>query len=107
MSTLLVFCTNNFLRFIVVVLSAQLKIEDYPAFLKSHRQDCRSHLSNGHQFLDSIIGFVQYLAPTIVFILGLTVFEQELQPVQLASFVLIWIAIAIFVSDLLARRKAS
>ncbi len=53
----------------------------------------------------STLGFIQYLAPTIVFILGLTVFEQELQPVQLGSFILIWIAIAIFVGDLIARTR--
>lgn len=54
----------------------------------------------------STLGFLQFLAPTIVFILGLTVFDQPLQPVQLACFVLIWIAIAIFVWDILARRQA-
>ncbi len=54
----------------------------------------------------SILGFIQFLAPTIVFLLGLTVFEQDLRPVQLGSFILIWIAIALFVSDLFARRKA-
>ncbi len=53
----------------------------------------------------STLGFIQYLAPTIVFILGLTVFEQELQQVQLGSFILIWIAIAIFVGDLIARTR--
>ncbi|MCU0948850.1 MAG: EamA family transporter RarD [Porphyrobacter sp.] len=55
----------------------------------------------------STLGFIQYLAPTIVFLLGLFVFKQDLQPIQLASFVLIWIAVAIFVGDLLARRRAS
>ncbi len=54
----------------------------------------------------STLGFLQFLAPTIVFILGLTVFDQPLQPVQLACFVLIWIAIAVFVWDILARRQA-
>lgn len=54
----------------------------------------------------STLGFLQFLAPTIVFVLGLTVFDQPLEPVQLACFVLIWIAIAIFVWDILARRKA-
>lgn len=54
----------------------------------------------------STLGFLQFIAPTIVFVLGLTVFEQPLQPVQLACFVLIWAAIAIFVWDILARRKA-
>lgn len=54
----------------------------------------------------STLGFLQFLAPTIVFVLGLTVFDQPLEPVQLACFVLIWIAIALFVWDILARRKA-
>lgn len=53
----------------------------------------------------SALGFVQFLSPTIVFILGLTVFGEPLRPVQLASFVLIWTAIALFVADLLRRRS--
>lgn len=53
----------------------------------------------------STLGFIQYLAPTIVFILGLTVFGEQLRPVQLGSFVLIWIAVAIFVGDLWARTR--
>lgn len=53
----------------------------------------------------STLGFIQYLAPTIVFILGLTVFEQPLAPAKLASFVLVWIAVAIFASDLWAKRQ--
>ncbi|MFN2100213.1 EamA family transporter RarD [Altererythrobacter sp. MF3-039] len=55
----------------------------------------------------SVIGFIQFLAPTIVFILGLTVFKQELQPAQLGSFILIWIAIALFISDLFARSRVA
>ena len=55
----------------------------------------------------STLGFIQYLAPTIVFILGLTVFRQPLEPAKLASFVLIWIAVGVFVYDLLARRRAA
>ena len=53
----------------------------------------------------SALGFVQFLAPTIVFLLGLFVFHEPLRPVQLASFVLIWCAIAVFCWDLLSRRK--
>lgn len=55
----------------------------------------------------STLGFVQFLAPTLVFILGLTVFDQPLKPVQLACFVLIWSAIALFSWDLFARRRAA
>ena len=53
----------------------------------------------------STLGFFQFLAPSIVFILGLTVFHEELRPAQLGSFVLIWLAIAVFVWDLLKRRS--
>jgi chloramphenicol-sensitive protein RarD len=55
----------------------------------------------------STLGFIQYLAPTIVFFLGLTVFQQPLAPVQLFSFVLIWSAVAIFVTDLWMRSRAA
>lgn len=55
----------------------------------------------------SSLAFVQFLSPTIVFILGLTVFGRPPEPVQLASFVIIWCAIAVFVWDMLTRSKAS
>ncbi len=54
----------------------------------------------------STMGFIQFLAPTIVFILGLTVFDEPLQPVQLACFVLIWAALAVFLYDLWSRSRA-
>jgi chloramphenicol-sensitive protein RarD len=55
----------------------------------------------------STLGFIQYLSPTIVFFLGLFVFEQPLAPAKLGSFVLIWVAVAIFVWDLWAKRRAA
>ena len=53
----------------------------------------------------STLGFIQYLAPTIVFLLGLTVFGEQLRPVQLGSFLLIWTAVAIFVADLWVKTR--
>lgn len=53
----------------------------------------------------STLGFIQYLAPTIVFFLGLTVFGEELKLAQLGSFILIWVAVAIFVADLWKRNR--
>lgn len=47
------------------------------------------------------IGFLQFISPTIVFILGLTLFQEELKPAQLICFALIWTAIALFTSDML------
>lgn len=55
----------------------------------------------------STLGFFQFLAPSIVFVLGLTVFEQPLEPMQAACFACIWIAAAIFIWDLLRRQRAA
>jgi chloramphenicol-sensitive protein RarD len=53
----------------------------------------------------STLGFIQFLAPSIVFVLGLTVFGEELKPAQTACFACIWTAAAIFVWDLVARSR--
>ena len=53
----------------------------------------------------SMLGFIQFLAPSIVFVLGLTVFGEELKHVQAACFACIWAAAAIFVWDLVARTR--
>lgn len=55
----------------------------------------------------STLGMVQFVAPTLVFFLGLFVFGEPLRPVQLTCFVLIWGAIGLFVWDLLALRRRS
>lgn len=55
----------------------------------------------------SRLGFFQFLAPSIVFILGLTVFEQPLAPIQAASFACIWVAAVIFIWDLLRRQRSA
>lgn len=54
----------------------------------------------------STLGMLQFFSPTIVFILGVTVFGLPLEPIQIASFVLIWAAIGLYVWDLLARRRS-
>lgn len=54
----------------------------------------------------SQLGFIQFLAPSIVFILGLTVFKQELLPAQAICFAFIWSALAIFVWDMWAKSRA-
>ncbi len=52
----------------------------------------------------SLLGFVQFLAPTLNFIFGLAVFDEQLKPAQLACFLFIWAAIALFSWDLFSRR---
>nr|WP_295529940.1 EamA family transporter RarD [Novosphingobium sp. Chol11] len=51
----------------------------------------------------SVLGFIQFIAPTIVFVLGHFVFHEPLDAVRLTCFVLIWIAIALFSWDMLRR----
>lgn len=53
----------------------------------------------------SALGFIQFLAPSIVFVLGLTVFDKPLQNVQIISFALIWAAVGLFVWDQLNRLR--
>lgn len=51
------------------------------------------------------VGFVQFISPTVVFILGLTLFGEELKTAQLVCFALIWTAIALFSWDLLQNAR--
>jgi chloramphenicol-sensitive protein RarD len=51
----------------------------------------------------STLGFVQFLSPTISFVLGLTVFGETLDTTRLACFGLIWAAIALYSWDMLRR----
>jgi len=55
----------------------------------------------------TVIGFLQFSSPTIVFLLGLTAFGEELHPAQLACYVLIWAAAALFTWDLIRNRRKS
>ena len=53
------------------------------------------------------LGMLQFVGPTIVFALGVTVFGLPLDPAQMASFAVIWIAIGLYVWDLVARRPST
>lgn len=52
------------------------------------------------------LGFVQYLAPTLQFLLSLFVFSEPLKPAQLACFLLIWISIGVFSFDMWRKLRA-
>ena len=54
------------------------------------------------------LGLLQYLAPTMQFALGVTLFDEPLPPVKLLGFVLVWLGLALFTADLvrLHRRQA-
>ena len=55
----------------------------------------------------SLLGLLQYLTPTLQLICGVVVFDEEMPPVRLAGFVLVWIALGLLAVDAIGRsRKA-
>ena len=53
----------------------------------------------------STLGVLQYLAPTMQFLLGITLFDEPLPAVKLLGFVLVWCAVALFTVDLLRHGR--
>jgi chloramphenicol-sensitive protein RarD len=51
------------------------------------------------------IGLLQYLAPTIQFVLGLLVFDEEMTAVKWVGFALVWLALAIFTVEALRHHR--
>jgi chloramphenicol-sensitive protein RarD len=55
----------------------------------------------------STLGFLQYIAPTLQFLIGLVVYQETFSPEMLAGFGLIWVALLVFSFEgYLTRRKA-
>lgn len=53
------------------------------------------------------LGLLQYLAPTLQFVLGLTVFGEGLSAPRLVGFCLVWGALAILTADALRTRRTA
>ena len=51
------------------------------------------------------IGLLQYLTPTIQFMLGLLFFHEEMTPAKWFGFSLVWLALIIFTSEALRNRS--
>jgi chloramphenicol-sensitive protein RarD len=51
------------------------------------------------------MGMFQYIAPTLQFLLAIMLFGEALNGVRLVSFVLIWVAVAIFTYDSVVRYR--
>ena len=51
------------------------------------------------------VGLVQYLSPTLQFILGVWVFHEPMQPQRLLGFVLIWAGLAVYSADAWRRSR--
>jgi chloramphenicol-sensitive protein RarD len=52
------------------------------------------------------IGIIQYIAPSIQFVLAVTVFAEPLNATRLLSFALIWLSLVIFTVDSVVRARA-
>jgi chloramphenicol-sensitive protein RarD len=52
------------------------------------------------------IGMLQYIAPSIAFVLAIAAFGEHLNPVRLLGFGLIWLSLAIYTLDSVLRRRA-
>lgn len=53
----------------------------------------------------STIGLLQYSAPAAMFVLGLTVFHEEMPPQRLTGFLLVWGALVLLSADALTRAR--
>lgn len=51
------------------------------------------------------LGVMQYLGPTLQFILGIVIFREDVPTIQFIGFGLVWIALVIFTADALNYRR--
>jgi chloramphenicol-sensitive protein RarD len=62
--------------------------------------------SGARQIPLSVLGLLQYLSPTLQFLLGVWIFHEAFTAVRLVGFALIWLALALFAVEGLLRRPA-
>ncbi|NTU65484.1 MAG: hypothetical protein HGB05_19305, partial [Chloroflexi bacterium] len=56
----------------------------------------------------SLIGIMQYIAPTLQFLIGVLIFGEAFTPTQFVGFGLVWLALIVFTSESFwARRQAT
>ncbi len=53
----------------------------------------------------STVGMLQYVAPSIAFLLAITVFGEHLNLMRLLSFALIWVSLVVYTTDSVIRRR--
>ncbi|GAB3383694.1 hypothetical protein GCM10027514_23910 [Azotobacter armeniacus] len=51
------------------------------------------------------LGFLQYLAPTLVLLLAVFVYDEPLEPGKLLAFVCIWLGPAVYSLDIWRQRR--
>jgi chloramphenicol-sensitive protein RarD len=63
--------------------------------------------SGARQIPLSVLGLLQYLSPTLQFLLGVWIFHEAFTADRLVGFALIWLALALFAFEGLLRRPAT
>ncbi len=53
----------------------------------------------------SWMGFMQYVAPTLQFLIGVFVMSEPMPPIRLLGFALVWVGLMILMFDAVARNK--
>ncbi|MFM8515030.1 MAG: EamA family transporter RarD [Actinomycetota bacterium] len=53
----------------------------------------------------STLGIIQYVTPTVIFLLGITVFGESMPALRWVGFGLVWIALVIFTADAWRRSR--
>ena len=67
---------------------------------------CLFFFNSGVRYLSlGLAGVIFYLAPTFHFITSILIFKEELNNFKLISFIIIWIAVTIFIFDNLKQNK--
>jgi len=54
----------------------------------------------------SVIGILQYIGPTLQFLLGVFVYDEPFSRMQLIGFSIVWVALAVYAGDSLHARRA-
>ena len=60
-----------------------------------------------HRIKLSTIGIIQYIAPTLQFLIGVFVYSEEVTADELIGFVLVWIGLAVFTTHGILRLRRS
>lgn len=55
----------------------------------------------------SWVGFMQFMTPSIQFVLALTVFQEQMPPARWVGFILVWVALLTLTTDALRRNRAN
>ena len=53
----------------------------------------------------TVIGFMQFIAPTLQFLIGVFVYDEIVGRDRLIGFILVWIALAMYTAHGLLRRR--